>query len=148
VRVRAAEPRDVAAWAAFRAELWPEEDAEHLETEAQSHFLRPLYAAVLVAEAGDGALLGMIEIQLRSVAEGARSSPVPYVEAWYVAPSARRQGIGRALVSAAEGWARAQGFDELCSDALLDNAVSHAAHAALGFREVERLVVFHKPLRG
>jgi hypothetical protein len=34
----------------------------------------------------------------------------------------------------------------LASDALTDNAVSIEAHAALGYREVERLVHFTKDL--
>jgi aminoglycoside 6'-N-acetyltransferase I len=45
-----------------------------------------------------------------------------------------------------EAWARERGFRELASDALLENTVSHAAHAALGFEEVERAVKYRKPL--
>jgi aminoglycoside 6'-N-acetyltransferase I len=58
----------------------------------------------------------------------------------------RGTGVGRALMVAAEEWARAQGFTELASDALLDNSVSHAAHEALGFEVVEKIVVFRKSL--
>jgi aminoglycoside 6'-N-acetyltransferase I len=38
-------------------------------------------------------------------------------------------------------------FTEIGSDTELDNAQSQAAHAALGFDEVVRLVAFRKPLR-
>jgi aminoglycoside 6'-N-acetyltransferase I len=58
----------------------------------------------------------------------------------------RRTGVGAALVRAGEAWARAKGYRELGSDALLDNHVSHRAHRALGFSEEERLVIFRKPL--
>jgi aminoglycoside 6'-N-acetyltransferase I len=34
----------------------------------------------------------------------------------------------------------------LASDALIDNEVSQRAHAAMGFRETERVVYFVKPL--
>jgi aminoglycoside 6'-N-acetyltransferase I len=45
-----------------------------------------------------------------------------------------------------EAWARALGFTELGSDALIDNLASHAFHAALGFEERERVVAFRKRL--
>jgi aminoglycoside 6'-N-acetyltransferase I len=63
-----------------------------------------------------------------------------------VAEAARRQGIGRQLFEAAEGYARAQGLSEIASDALIDNETSIAAHKALGYREVERLVCFMRRL--
>lgn len=46
----------------------------------------------------------------------------------------------------AELWARERGFSHLASDAVLDNSLSHAAHEALGFEAVERIVVFRKLL--
>jgi len=52
----------------------------------------------------------------------------------------------RARCSAVEEWARAQGADWLGSDTNLGNTLSEAWHSAMGFREVERLVVFGKPL--
>ena len=47
---------------------------------------------------------------------------------------------------AVEDWARARGYTEMASDALLDNSVSHAWHSAQGFDEVERIVVYRKDL--
>jgi hypothetical protein len=38
------------------------------------------------------------------------------------------------------------GYSELASDALLENELSHAAHRAVGFDEVERTVHFRKSL--
>jgi aminoglycoside 6'-N-acetyltransferase I len=90
----------------------------------------------------------MIELSLRTFADGCRSMPVPYVEGWYVVPEARRRGIGRALVAAAERWARDLGHTEMASDALLGNLESERAHLALGFEEVERAIRFRKDLTG
>ena len=59
---------------------------------------------------------------------------------------ARGRGVGRALVAAAEAWARGRGCTEFASDALLDNATSAAAHKALGFEEVEQIRCFRKTL--
>jgi aminoglycoside 6'-N-acetyltransferase I len=67
---------------------------------------------------------------------------VGYVEGLWVDADVRRRGIARLLVEAAKSWARAQGFRELGSDAVLDNTVSHAMHGRLGFTETERLVTF------
>jgi len=73
-------------------------------------------------------------------------SPCAFLEGWWVDDDVRRAGVGRALVAAVEQWARAHGFTELGSDALLDNALSHQAHRALGFEERERVVYFRKRL--
>ena len=47
---------------------------------------------------------------------------------------------------AGEMWAIEKGFDELASDAVLENSDSIAAHKALGFEEAERIVCFIKKL--
>jgi aminoglycoside 6'-N-acetyltransferase I len=56
------------------------------------------------------------------------------------------QGIGTALVHAAEAWARAAGHPEIASDTELENANGIAAHRALGYEEVERTVYFRRSL--
>lgn len=106
----------------------------------------PVGVAVLVADRGDGTLAGLVEIGLRSYAEGCETSPVAYLEGWYVDPDVRRRGLGRRLVQAAEAWAVANGFTEMASDAGLHNEVSLKAHGALGYQEVERQVCFRKRL--
>jgi aminoglycoside 6'-N-acetyltransferase I len=137
VRVRPIEPGDLAAWCRLRIALWPDEPQRDLMREAEAHFQgEGLLAAVLLCEDASGNALGMIELSLRSFADGCRSMPVPYVEGWYVVPEARRRGIGRALVAAAERWARDLGHTEMASDALLGNLESERAHLALGFEEV------------
>lgn len=102
--------------------------------------------AVLVADRGEGRLAGFAEIGLRNYAEGCNSTPVAFLEGWYVDPDVRRQGLGAELVRAVEDWARARGLEELASDTTLDNAVSLKAHLALGFEEVERQICFRKTL--
>ncbi len=101
---------------------------------------------VLFAEDGHARPIGFVELSLRAYAEGCLSDNVAYVEGWYVAPEARGGGVGRALIEAAEDWARRQGCTELASDAQLDNAVSAAAHKALGFSEAGQIRCFRKAL--
>jgi len=149
VSVRQAEPRDREAWTAMRQALWPDADSQELADETLRFFTRPheriFLADVFIAEQGHD-IVGMLELSLRSIADGCRSSPVPYIEGWFVAASARRHGVGSALVRAAEEWARARGFNEIASDILIENHVSEAAHKKLGFEEVDRMVSFRKSL--
>ena len=104
-----------------------------------------LPSAVFVVERPDGKLAGFLELSVRNYAEECAGS-TPYVESWYVDADVREQGLGRGLMQAAEDWARANGYPEMASDALLENELSHRAHKAVGFTEVERIVVFRKPL--
>jgi len=148
VRIRLIEPRDRQAWAAMRAELWPQEDSDLLGHETLLHFSgTEIGDAVFVCEDKDDLICGMLELRLRPYAEGCASSPVPFIEAWYVSPIARHKGAGRALVEAAENWALLRGFKEIASDTQLSNVASQEAHLALGYEEAERLVAFRKSLR-
>lgn len=141
MRIREYRRADRAAYQQLREKLWPDcSDADN-----DSWFARH-DATTFVAEREDGSLCGFVEVGSRPYAEGCDSSPVGYVEGWWVDADVRRQGVGRALVAAAEEWARAKGYTEMASDALLDNDVSHSSHRALGFEEVERLVTFRKSL--
>ncbi len=103
-------------------------------------------AAVFVADRGDGRLAGYVEVGLRAYADGCDTSPVGYLEEWWVDPDVRHRGVGGRLVAAAERWARAQGCREMASDALLDNVGSQRAHERLGYAEVERAVHYRKAL--
>ena len=136
-------------WAALRAKLWPAADPAELADEAEA-FLGgravPTIEAVFIAEE-DAEPLGLLEVAMRNFSDGCESMPVPHVEGWYVEPSARRRGVGRALMRAAEEWARERGFTELASDTEPWNDTSLAAHARLGFVETERLVKLRKVLR-
>lgn len=132
----------------MRVALWPEGSLqEHTdETRQMPGPDHPELAAVFVAPRAEGGLRGFLEMSIRSYAEGC-DGPTPYVEGWYADPDARGQGVGAALMAAAEHWAAARGHREMASDALLDNVDSHRAHGALGFEEVERSVHFRKDIR-
>jgi aminoglycoside 6'-N-acetyltransferase I len=125
--------------------LLPEEAPEDYEAEIRALAERD-DAAVLVAERPDGSVCGYVEVGSRAYADGCATTPVGYIEAWYVDPDVRRTGYGRALLTAAESWARSRGYSEMASDALIDNTVSYEAHIRSGYSEVERIVQFRKPL--
>ena len=146
-RVRPVTHADAAAWLAMRDALWPEEGEKSHRAEIARFLageLKTLLAALVVEDRGT--LLGFAELNIRPYAEGCNTDRVGFLEGWYVVPEARRRGIGRALVAAAEDWARAQGCTEFASDALLENDISATAHRALGFEEVECIRCFRKAL--
>jgi aminoglycoside 6'-N-acetyltransferase I len=147
MRVKLARPCDLTVWCAMRRALWPDAAERDLIREAEAYFKgASALQAVFLGEAPSGEPLGMLELSLRSVAEGCRATPVPYVEGWYVVPAARRRGLGRDLMAAAETWARDHGYAEIASDVIIDNLTSERAHLALGFEEVERAIHFRKDL--
>jgi aminoglycoside 6'-N-acetyltransferase I len=145
MNVRAYRDSDWSEWLRMSCALFPESSEEDLEDGMRAYRARP-DAEVFVAEDGKDALFGFVEVGARPYADGCATSPVGYIEAWYVDPSMRRRGVGRALLAAAEHWARSRGYSEMASDALLDNDVSHAAHRHAGYEEVERSIKFRKPL--
>ncbi len=102
--------------------------------------------AVFLAESDRAEPLGFLELSVRAFSDGCDSMPVPHVEGWYVEATARATGVGRALMRAAEEWARTRGFTELASDSELENSAAQRAHMACGFAEVDRLVKFRKVL--
>jgi aminoglycoside 6'-N-acetyltransferase I len=145
--IRTVEERDAGDWERMRQELWPAPAGEHAG-EIQ-RFFAGSYAPlneVLVAEVANGRLVGFLELSIRSHADSCESNPVGYLEGWFVDSAHRRQGVGEALVRAAEQWARDQGLTEMASDTEIDNEGSAAAHKALGYIEVSRLVCFTKSL--
>jgi aminoglycoside 6'-N-acetyltransferase I len=154
-QIRHAVPADADQWQRLRVALWPDQDTASLAADVRRFFATrergpgTMPEAVLVAVADqDRSLLGFAEVSRRIYAEGCETSPVGFLEGWYVLPGYRRQGVGRALVAAGEEWARSLGCREFASDALADNTLSAAAHQALGFEEVEVIRCFRKSLNG
>jgi aminoglycoside 6'-N-acetyltransferase I len=144
VEIRPMERGDMRDWARMRLALWPESD----ELGHAKDIERVLAGAdewAFLAEM-DGTPAGFAEISIRKFANGCESAPVPFLEGIWVEPDFRRRGIGRRLVAHVEAFVRARGFREIGSDALIDNGASHAAHAAWGFSETERVVYFRKGL--
>jgi len=144
--IRSITPADRDEWLRMRRALWGGDDHAR---EIDAWFANPpAGTAVFVAQRNEGKLAGFLEVRIRSHADGCESSPVAYIEGWYVDPDCRRRGIGRQLVEAAEQWARQHHLTEIASDCLIDNDISHHAHQALGYAEVDRVIQFRKRLKG
>jgi aminoglycoside 6'-N-acetyltransferase I len=141
VAIRPYAAEDYAEWRRMRTALWPS------QTEADmAVWLARSDTAVIVAVRAPGSLCGFVEVGERTNADGCESSPVAYVEGWWVDADVRRQRIGARLIEAAESFARSRGYRELASDAELDNTISQRAHERLGFEQLDRVVLYRKVL--
>jgi len=145
MNIREYRESDHAEWLRMRLALWPDDSASGHESGMAEWLARP-DTIVLVAARETGTLAGFAEVGSRPYADGCDTHPVAYLEGWYVDADARRRGVSSALVRAAETWARKRGYREFPSDVRLDNLISQQAHQSLGFEEVERAVLYRKPL--
>jgi aminoglycoside 6'-N-acetyltransferase I len=128
--------------------LWPDATLEEHERDVERFLAGDRHepAEVLMAFDEKDHAIGFVELSIRTIVDSCRTDRVAYLEGWYVIPQARREGIGAALVGAAEQWARDRGCGEFASDAELNNEASQRAHVALGFTETGRVVNFRKDL--
>lgn len=135
---------DITIVANMAAKVW-ESNAENLFEEFKD-FLTAKESAVFVCQQ-NGNIIGFAQCQLRhDYVEGTQTSPVGYLEGIFVEPDFRKQGYGKALVAACEGWAKEQGCTEFASDCPLENALSIQFHLRSGFLEANRIVCFTKHL--
>ena len=143
MEIRALDKSDIEAWINMRQRLWADHDREELVGETVDWVLGRL--GVFVAETAEG-LIGFAEVTMHDHADGCSTSPVGYLEGWWVESDHRRRGAGAALLAGSEQWARDHGATEFASDAHADNKASRAAHAAVGFVEKRAVVRFHKQI--
>ena len=143
--IRRATAEDKPNWLRMRQGLWPDAPIEYLNFDMDDRLADPDYA-VFVASGEDEQLVGFLEAGTRKFADGCETSPVGYIEGWYVSEGFRGRGIGAELVRVAEEWARSLGRQEMASDTWLENENSIRVHRLLGYEEMERLVHFVKRL--
>lgn len=145
--IRPVDATSAAAWERMRRELWhAEPDDHHEEIKRFLSGRSSREEEVLMAFTPEGATVGFIELSIRPYAEGCRSENVAYIEGVFVESAKRGEGVGAALVKAAEEWGRAHGCSEIASDTEIENESSIAAHKAFGFTETTRVVCFKKDL--
>lgn len=143
--IRSISAKDYNEWFRMRDLLWPGEDRSLHKNEI-TECLQKSDQTAFVAERSEGGLCGLIEVGVRSCAEGCESNPVAYIEGWYVDEDMRSKGIGRLLLEEAENWARNSGHSEIASDCELTNETSLRVHLACGYKETIREIHFRKKL--
>jgi len=149
VRVREATPRDLATVVALRLALLREHpehpiygrlrrDVTDRARELFAAQLRsPIEVIFLAEQEGEAVgVLRCVESLGSPLMEPARYA---YVSSVYVRPESRRRGVLRALLGAAERWARARGLQQMRLHNVAGSMNAEAAWSALGFAVVEQV---------
>jgi aminoglycoside 6'-N-acetyltransferase I len=94
IRIRPATRKDIPEWLRLRRLLWPGNDKEDWHSELRKLLASRRWAAFVAVV--PGRLVGFLEAHLREYAEGCSTSPVGFIEGWYVDRDYRRMGVGGA----------------------------------------------------
>ena len=141
VDIRAARPADAAEMARLAGELGYPASADAMK-ERLAALLPDVGQRIAVAADGE-CLLAWIHVQRGLTLDiGPRAEIVGLV----VDATARRHGLGRRLVAAAEDWARAQGLAALMVRSNVARDVSHPFYESIGFARVKTQHVYTKRL--
>lgn len=144
--IRRANEADWPLWAALLAKLHPDQCAADFEQELAMLTTLPDPYVGFLSYSPDGQVIGMIDARVRNYVEGSPDLRAAFIEDLWVEPEYRRRGVAKVLLNAVESWARDQGMTWLGSDTPPDNLESQEWHLGVGFKVIERLVVFGKPL--
>ncbi|TFG50147.1 MAG: GNAT family N-acetyltransferase [Gemmatimonadales bacterium] len=98
---------------------------------------------ILVAQLDGGEIVGWIHGGERNLLE---TGPRCEILGLVVAAESRGRGIGRALVSAIEEWARKRGFAELAVRSNITRQDSHPFYYRLGYARVKTQHAYRKSL--
>jgi len=83
VTIREIVESDRGHWVRLRDALWPGSLSDH-ETETRTYFEERHKAPIIFVAEAEGRLVGFLELDYRKYAPGCSSSPVPFIEGWYV----------------------------------------------------------------
>lgn len=101
-------------------------------------------SALLLARDAGGAAIGFT--QLYPSFSSTRMARIFILNDLYVAPPARRQGVGSALLQAAADWARAAGAIRLTLATAVDNRAAQALYEGRGWVRDTAFHVYNLPL--
>ena len=87
----------------------------------------------MLVASGPGGVVGAVSVRWT----GGCRPPHPWLYGLHVAAANRREGIGRALVRAAEELARRRGADRMTLDVDVDDTAAIRFYEALGYAAVE-----------
>lgn len=97
------------------------------------------YAAVFVAQAENGAVVGFIGVERRVMLE---SPPRVEITGLVVDAAARRQRIASRLLDTACGWGREQGVERVVLRSSSQRAEAHQFYLDYGFEVTKQQLVF------
>ncbi|MEP6617918.1 MAG: GNAT family N-acetyltransferase [bacterium] len=157
IRVREATTRDLDSVVALRLALLREHpdhpiygrlraDVTARARELYTAQLRSTLEAIFLAEL-DGDVVGILRCVESIGSPLLDPARYAYVSSVYVRPDARRRGVLRALLAAAERWSRVRDLDQMRLHNVSGSSDANGAWSALGFEIVEHVRVRDLPKR-
>jgi len=141
--IRRAAPSDAAEIARLSGELGYPLSIDEMRA-SLGRLLADARHFVAVADEGSDRLLGWMHVEHRTSIQSAdRGELIGLV----VDGDARRRGTGRALVDAAERWARSQGLTTLTVRSNVMRELSHPFYEALGYVREKTQHLYRKRFR-
>ena len=137
-----AQEADAAEIARLSLELGYQTTVDRTRAALDQMLKSPSYFAA-VASAGAGQLLGWAVAECRLTLESGKSVELTGL---VVTTSARRRGVGRALVAAAEHWALQNGFSSIRVRSNVARTESHPFYERLGYERTKTQHAYKKLL--
>ncbi len=133
--IKQVDSHSLSDWSALASTVWQAE-----RTQLEKDFQNGVFPYEFLFWQ-NGRAIAFISLSIRKdYVEGAKTSPVAYLEGISVLSEYQRSGIAKKLIDFARRWAKNQGIRQLASNCELDNLTSQAFHSAIGFKEVNRTV--------
>jgi GNAT superfamily N-acetyltransferase len=143
MRVRPMTERDARAAAELAGQLGYPSTAEQIRRRLAGLSGDP-ESAVFVAESDDGRVVGWVHVVAHCFLE---MDPYAELGGLVVDAAARRQGAGKALVSAAEEWAAGRGYATMRVRSNMKRAEAQPFYEGAGYVIVKSQNVYEKTLR-
>ena len=143
MRVRPMTERDARAAADLSGQLGYPSTAEQIRRRLGRLSGDP-ESAVFVAESGDGRVVGWVHVVGRCLLE---LDPYAELGGLVVDAAARREGAGRALVSAAEEWAAGRGYVTMRVRSNMKRVEARPFYEGAGYAIVKSQNVYEKTIR-
>ncbi len=145
VQISDYKPGQFDAWSAMTQSLYPEMDKEELKEDLLRLEKDPRYRT-FIAQMEEN-IIGFVTLSVRTdYVEGAKSSPVGYIEAIYVRSRYRKSGIAKQLFEKGQIWLKENNCLEVGSDTWLWNTAAQDFHEKLGFKKEDVLVHYIKKI--
>jgi aminoglycoside 6'-N-acetyltransferase I len=108
---------DAGKWLRLRTLLWPDGAEDHAQ-EIDAFFAGKLDepAAVFLAQDGEGRVLALLELAIRSELLEMKNERIGYVEGLFIEPKARGGNVARKLLEFSLAWAGEQQCTAFASD--------------------------------
>ncbi len=142
-RVRSARPEDAAQIARLAGTLGYPNDAEAMRARLMDLTARSGHWVAVACAADTGAALGWVHVARCVTLETGEFAEILGL---VVDAGARRGGVGRALVAAAERWAGEQRLPRITVRSNAARVESHPFYAALGYQRPKTQHVYSKAL--